>query len=138
VAPLKAKGDLAEAMVAADLLKRGHKIAVPFGEDWDYDLIVCRASRLERVQVKHTRSDGRVIVVKCFSHSLTNGRVRRTKRYTAKMIDWVAVYEATTAGCYYLPASELELGKTWLHLRLVPPINGQLSGIRWARDYRSI
>ncbi len=40
MAPLKQKGDLAEMMVAADLLRRGHRIAFPHGEDWDYDLIV--------------------------------------------------------------------------------------------------
>ena len=70
MAPLKTKGDLAEMMVAADILRRGHKIAFPFGEDWDYDLIVCRHGALERVQVKHARSDGAVIAVRCSSHSL--------------------------------------------------------------------
>jgi hypothetical protein len=38
IAPLKTKGDLAELMVAADLMRRGYKIALPYGEDWDYDL----------------------------------------------------------------------------------------------------
>ena len=38
----KAKGDLAELKVAAGLVARGYKIALPYGEDWDYDLIVCR------------------------------------------------------------------------------------------------
>ena len=38
----KAKGDLAEMRVAADLLAHGYKVAFPFGEDWDYDLILCR------------------------------------------------------------------------------------------------
>ena len=39
-------------MVAADLMRRGYKIALPYGEDWDYDLIVCRdGTTLERVQV---------------------------------------------------------------------------------------
>jgi hypothetical protein len=58
VAALKRKGDLAELRVAADLMARGHRIAIPYGEDWDYDMIVCRGGRLERVQVKHARSDG--------------------------------------------------------------------------------
>ena len=54
IAPLKAKGDLAEVMIAADLVRRGYKIAIPYGEDWDFDLIVCRDERLERVQCKYT------------------------------------------------------------------------------------
>ena len=75
----KAKGDYAEMVVAADLLRRGHKVAFPYGDDWDVDLIVARGNTLERVQTKYTRSDGEVIEVKCFSASLTNGRVRRVK-----------------------------------------------------------
>jgi predicted AAA+ superfamily ATPase len=50
----KAKGDLAEAMVFADLMRRGYKVALPYGEDWDYDFVVCRDGTLERLQVKYT------------------------------------------------------------------------------------
>ena len=80
----KAKGDLAELEVAADLRARGYKVAFPYGEDWDFDLILCRDDgELERVQVKYARSNGRVISVRPRSQSLTNGRVRATKHYTA-------------------------------------------------------
>jgi PD-(D/E)XK nuclease superfamily protein len=121
-------------MVAADLMRRGYKIAFPYGEDWDYDLIVCR-DELERVQVKYSCSDGEVIRVKCFSHSLTNGRIRRTKHYTARTIDWLAVYDVTTDRCYYVPAAALGDGMSSLHLRLTATRNGQREGIRRARDY---
>ena len=66
-------------MVATDLLRRGYKIALPYGEDWDYDLILRRGEALERVQVKYTESDGRVIRIRCHSQSLTNGKVRAIK-----------------------------------------------------------
>ena len=135
MAPLKAKGDLAELMVAADLRRRGFKIAIPYGEDWDFDLILCRDGALERVQVKHTTSDGRVVIVRCRSHSLTNGRVRGVKKYTAAMIDWLAVWDATTDRCYYVPASLLGEGRSVLHLRLDPPRSGRRLGVHWAEDY---
>lgn len=138
MAPLKAKGDLAEIMVAADLLRRGYKIAIPYGEDWDYDLILCREGRLERVQVKYTRSDGRVVIVRCRSHSLTNGKIRATKYYTSETVDWVAVYDATTDRCYYVPASELGTGRADLSLRVAPARNNQRAGIRPALDYVEI
>jgi hypothetical protein len=125
-------------MIAADLVRRGYKIAIPYGEDWDYDLIVCRNEKLERVQCKYTRSDGRVVVVRSRSHSLTNGRVRATKRYTAAMIDWLAVYDATTNCCYYVPAAELGSGMAMMHLRLVAPRNNQRSRIRMAGEYLGI
>lgn len=40
---LKGKGDLAELMVAVDLLRRGHKIAIPYGEDCDIGSLLLRA-----------------------------------------------------------------------------------------------
>jgi hypothetical protein len=132
---LKEKGDLAELMVATDLLRRGHKIAIPYGEDCDFDLVLIRGDRLERVQVKHTRSDGSVINVRCHSHSLTNGKIRRTKHYTAKTIDFLAVYDATSNRCYYVPAAELGKGRSTLCLRLKPAKNGQRLRTRPAKNY---
>jgi len=125
-------------MVAADLMRRGYKVAFPYGEDWDYDVIVCREETLERVQVKYSCSDGEVIHVKCFSHSLTNGRIRQTKHYTAATIEWLAVYDPVTDRCYYLPASELGDGMSMLHLRLSEARNNQRVGVRFAADYVDI
>lgn len=135
----KAKGDLAELKVATDLRARGYKIAIPYGEDWDFDLILCRDKGiLERVQVKYARSDGQVINVSCRSHSLTNGRVRATKLYTSERIDWLAVWDQTIDRCFYVPAVELGEGMKRMHLRLAPALNGQLRGIRAAENYTTI
>lgn len=126
---------MAELKVAGDLADRGCSISFPFGEDCDYDLIADLKGRIHRVQVKYTESDGRVINVRCRSHSLTNGKVRRTKQYTAKTVDWIAVYDRTSDRCYYFPSSELGSGRSMLHLRLTPARNGQRIGIRNAADY---
>ena len=137
MAPLKTKGDLAELKVAADLLSRGYRISFPYGEDCDYDLICDTGDRLHRIQVKHTTSNGVVMAVKCFSHSLTNGRIRRTKRYTASSIDWLAVFDRSSGRCFYVPAEELGAGRSMIHLRLLETRNGQRKGIRFATDYES-
>jgi hypothetical protein len=42
MAPLKLKGDRAEIEVARDLIRRGFRIAIPYGENWDFDLIFQR------------------------------------------------------------------------------------------------
>jgi hypothetical protein len=135
VAALKQKGDLAELAVAHDLVRRGFRVAFPYGEDCNYDLIVDRGDRLDRVQVKHTRSNGEVVIVRCRSHSLTNGKVRVVKHYTAEIIEWIAVYDVTTDRCYYIPASELGTGRSVLHLRVTPARSGRRQGIRAACDY---
>jgi hypothetical protein len=136
VALLKTKGDLAELKVAADLADRGCRISIPFGEDCDYDLIADYEGRLHRVQVKYTRSDGQIVIVRCRSHSLTKGKVRATKLYTSAMIDWIAAYDATSERCYYIPSRELGVtGHAILHLRLQPAHNNQRIGIREAAGY---
>jgi PD-(D/E)XK endonuclease len=135
----KAKGDLAELKVAADLRDRGYKLAFPYGEDWDFDLILCRETgELERVQVKYARSDGCVVLASAQSQSLTNGKVRATKRYTAATIDWLALWEPFSDRCYYVPAAELGAGMREVRLRLVPAKNGQLRRIRQAQRYTVI
>ena len=61
MAPLKEKGDLAEMKVACDLMDRGWGIAVPWGENCDFDLIAYRGEELQRIQVKYTRARNDVL-----------------------------------------------------------------------------
>ena len=107
------------------MVRRGYGIAIPYGEDCDFDLVVYGEGRVERVQVKHAVSRNGVVVVKCRSHSLTNGKVRQEKRYTSDVIDWIAIWDSTTDRCFYVPARELGGGKSVLHLRLAPPGMGR-------------
>jgi hypothetical protein len=48
------KGEIGEAIFLADLRRQGHEVAIPFGHNLPYDLIVIRREdgRLEKVQVK--------------------------------------------------------------------------------------
>src|SRR4051794_1199998 len=107
MAPLKLKGDRAELEVARDLIRRGFRIAIPYGEDWDFDLIFQRpgCEALERVQVKYAESRNGVVPVRASSLSLTNGKVKQIKKYTAATIDWLTVYDRITDRCYYVPAT---------------------------------
>jgi PD-(D/E)XK nuclease superfamily protein len=134
----KQRGDLAELRVACDIVRRGGRVAIPFGEDADFDLIAYKKRSLARIQVKHGRSRNGVLVVRCRSHSLTNGKVRHEKRYTAKTIDWIAIWDCTTDRCFYIPATDLGSGRSLLHLRLAPARNGQVMGIRNAADYADL
>ena len=138
MAETKRKGDLAELRVACDLLKKGHRVAIPFGEDSDYDLVLDRDRTLERVQVKYVQSDGIVIHLRCRSHSLTNGKVRAVKHYTAETIDWLAVYDLTTDACFYIPASLLGTGRSMMSLRLQPTRNGQSAKVNMASDFSTL
>jgi len=131
------KGDIGQMAVATDLLKRGYKIALPYGENWSYDLILDRGQgKLERVQIKFTESKNDVVMVRCRSISTTKGKVNKIKTYSTDTIDWMAVYDKTTDRCYYLSADELGPGE--IPLRLAPAKSGQIKGIRMAEDYLEI
>lgn len=128
------KGEIGEAMVIADLIRQGHEIAIPFGHNLPFDLIVVRKEdgRLEKVQVKYTTGDGRIVKVKVGS---TSAWVRHT--YTADEVDWIAVYDATTDRCYYVHSSVWD-GHTKMNLRVVPTANGQQKLIRFAESFSSL
>ncbi|MEX1134948.1 MAG: group I intron-associated PD-(D/E)XK endonuclease [Acidimicrobiia bacterium] len=85
-----AKGEVGEAIVLADLQRQGHGVAIPFGDDLPYDLIVVRKEdgRLERVQCEYTTSNGRVVIARVMSNS-----VWVTHRYTKDEVDWIATYD---------------------------------------------
>jgi len=57
--------------------------------------------------------------------------------YTWDEVDWIGVYDATTDRCIDIP-SVLWDGQLAVSLRLVPTINGQSKGIRFARDFQSL
>lgn len=122
----------AEHKVAADLATRGLGVAWPTGHGHPFDLILIRPNAaLERIQVKHSRSDGRTLKVKCAS---TSDWVQYS--YRPEMVEWIAVWDETSDRCYYLPIGEAN--ERQVNLRLVDTRNGQRVGIRWTRDYTEI
>ncbi len=90
---------------------------------------------MERVQVKYATRRGAVVPVRTRSASLTNGKVKRVKRYTAATIDWIAAFEPISERCFYVPAIELGDGRDEISLRLSPTKNRQVKGVRYAEDY---
>jgi hypothetical protein len=128
------KGEIGEAMVIADLMRQGHDVAIPFGHNQPFDLIVIRKEdgRLEKVQVKYTTRDGTAMraVIRSSSAWVQH-------RYGPDEVDWIAIYEPTTESCFYIPAY-VWAGHHQLALRLKPTLNGQQKRIRWASDFLAL
>lgn len=82
--------------------------------------------------MKYATSNGNVIraVIRSSSAWVSH-------RYTTDEVDWIAIYEATTSACFYLPAYVWD-GRSQLALRLRPTLNGQCKGIRWASDFEAL
>ena len=128
------KGALACAKLDQRAIEKGAVVSIPA---WDarYDRVVDWEGRLYRVQVKYcdrnsSNSDNAIAVhLQSYGHSrLTSGG------YGAHEVDAVAVYiPRVDALCWFEPA-EFD-GKTALVVRLAPPKNGQVAGVRLYEDY---
>jgi prevent-host-death family protein len=127
------KGNVAEAVIAAEATKLGIPVLKPLGEHARYDLVFDMDGQLLRVQCKWGPLRRDVVVVNLSGYRLTSrGSVRSV--YGSDEIDAVGVYCADLDQCYLLPV-ELVAGRRALHLRLRPPKNGQRAAVNWAAEY---
>ena len=123
-------GDISEMKVIAAFTERGFQVLLPFGENHRYDLVVDDGENLLRIQVKTGRVRDGVIKYSCSSSHAHRGRA--TRPYFGE-IDYLAMYCPETEKVYLLP--EKELTATKAHLRLSPPRNNMVQGVRWAAEY---
>lgn len=129
----KDKGDQGLGFVIGDLVRAGIQVALPLSEHLPFDLIaVSEDGLLRRVQVKYrTASHGGI---ECRLGSFwadRNGTHHRA--FDAKLYDALAVYCPEPAMCCYLRVEELP--SDTVKLRITPPQNGQVKGIRMAFDF---
>ena len=127
-------GDRTTRAVMLALSAQGHEVALPFGENTRYDLIVDRSGRLSRVQCKTGRlRDGTVR----FATSSTYAHLpspRELRRHYLGQIDEFAVYCPETNSVYLIPISEVQT-RASAYLRVDPPRNSQTQGIRLASRF---
>ena len=128
----KRKGGVTELQCQAYLYRLGYDIAIPFGENSRYDLILDVDGHLLRVQVKTSEEieDG-VFRFSCISTRINRTRVSR-HTYSANEVDFFAtIYKDI---CYLVPIAECVTYKT---LRLKPAKNGQATSVNFAADYEA-
>ena len=124
----KTKGSIAELRVSADLMQKGWRVLIPYGENNRYDLVAEREGKFLRIQVKYVTPRNGALYVGCFSSN--NWSVQH---YTAQQIDAIAVYDAVSEKVYYVPADKMR--KSAMLLRLLPAKNGQKTKIRYAKNF---
>lgn len=124
-------GQRTEAVVLAELVKRGHRVLIPFGHNHRYDLVLDLGQRFVRVQCKTARVEDGCVTFNCRSVRVNTKRVYlRDYRGDA---DLFIAYCPQTDRVYAVPVDEATI--TQVRLRLNPPANNQRNGIRWATDY---
>src|SRR5579864_8815593 len=127
----KRKGDISELRVMLALVAAGYRVAIPFGEDQRYELIIEKDNVLSRVQVKTGRLRKGVVLFNCFSsHTHRGGAACRM--YTGE-VEYFGVYCPDTDSVYLLPLADIAVQRGTL--RVVPAKHGQTKKMRWANDF---
>jgi PD-(D/E)XK endonuclease len=124
-------GGRTEAIVLAELVRRGYRVLVPFGFNHRYDLVVDVGGRFLRVQCKTGRlRNGRVVF---HTRSVRANRSGWFDRSYEGEADLFAVYCPELRRLYAVPIEVAPRGSGTL--RIAPAANNQCRGIRWAADF---
>jgi hypothetical protein len=127
----KRTGEVSELQVLAALARDGHVLAIPFGDNQRYDLLIDRGGVFERVQVKTGRlRTGAVRFQTCSTGSTTD---HRTSVSYKDQVEWFGVYCPENGRCYLVPIGDLPGVEG--SLRVEASRNGQTTGVRWASNY---
>jgi hypothetical protein len=125
----KAKGEITEAVILAELMKRGKVVLLPFGNNQRYDLLIDDGGTFTRVQCK----TGRLInhCVRFYTRSV-NGFTGKKRGYRGE-IDLFMVYCPDNQKIYAINVNDAP--ESEMYLRIHPSRNGQRVGVFFASDY---
>src|SRR4051812_46561370 len=128
-------GDQTTLAVMLALRMVGLTVLLPFGENTRYDLVIDDGRSLARVQCKTGRlRAGAVLFNACSTYAHHRNPANAARDYLGE-IDFFAVYCAETEGVYLVPIEDAVI-KSRGALRVDPPRNGQVHGIRLAAPYQ--
>lgn len=122
-------GNQTEAMVLSALVQVGYRPLLPFGAGQPYDIALDDGGKLLRVQCKTGRLMKEGVI---FFPTASWCRNMSYRSYRGD-VDLFGVYCPGTAEVYLVPIDDVP-GRV-ASLRVAPPRNGQITGVRWARDY---
>ncbi len=128
----KEVGNISEMCVIAGFVKNGISVALPFGDNQPYDIILDTKHGFKSVQVKHgTYKNGAI-----FADIRKRIGARRVAYQTYDgIVDYIAIWCEHTNECYLISIKEC-CNKTYLTLRLEEPNNNScISKVIWAKDY---
>ena len=124
-------GNITEVAVMLAFLQQGYNVLTPYGNCERYDFVVDINNRFYKIQVKTASDQNGKIVIPTSSTNYSGGKWIRNK-YTDEEIDFFATTYNNQA--YLIPI--VDCGGREISLRYEPTKNGQISGIKWLKDYK--
>lgn len=126
----KAKGEITQAIIMAELVKRGYVVLLPFGDNQRYDLVLDLPSGFKRIQCKTGR-----IKNGCVEFNTRSVQCNMTKTYIRDyigQIEYFMVYCDKTEKVYVVSINKAARGM--MSLRIDPP-KKFMPSIKWAKEY---
>lgn len=130
------KGEIARYMAIAHLMKKDATVSIPTSENCSYDLIADYQGKLYRVQIKKLipQNNG-TLRLQAYSKNNKQGKHTITK-YSSADIDWLLGVDIENNKFYLIDYTSGKFdGSNGFLLRLTPPKNNKIIGIRYAKDY---
>lgn len=129
----KTKGELSEAKALYEFQKYGIPVSLPWGDNQRYDMIAEFNGKLNRIQVK-TSNEEEGGAIKCYCRSSKNHTTNKTCDKYIGEVDYFVFYNQKYDIIALVPIEEIG-EKSIINLRMTPPKNGQIKGIRFFKDY---
>ena len=129
----KQRGNITEIECMLAFLKLGYNVLTPYGDCERYDFVVDIQGKLYKIQVKSANAnhiEQGYIEFKTANKTTQNGKFVRHV-YTENEIDYFMTFYNNQ--CYLIPVNECSSCEK--RLRFIPPKNGQIIGITFAKDY---
>jgi hypothetical protein len=126
------RGDVAEMMAAAELVRRGYIVSRPLTNGAPYDLLVDDGRAVLKVQVKRTCLDRENESVRIQLSSSKYHRGRAGVSYSGR-VDLILAVDCEAGAFYVVAGADLEQWE--IRLRTTPARNNQTRGTRSAADH---
>ena len=130
----KQKGNLGEAKCLAKMVELGIPVAIPFGDNERYDLIIEDKKQLKKIQVKYSTAQDSPGSIVFKTHSSQNHTTNKNKYSYENDVDGFLFYNGLNGEIYYLPIEIVGERKT-VTIRMEPTKNGQTKNCLMAQDY---
>lgn len=130
----KDKGNIGEAIVLAEFIKRNIQVCIPFGDNARYDLVADFNGKLQKIQVKYYGqqiSENNSIICPCASS--TNHTTNKHLSTYENDIDYFCFYISAWDKLLLVPISIIK-NKKAIRFRLDKPKNNQ-SNVNLVEDF---
>ena len=124
-------GNITEVESMLAFLKAGYNVLTPYGDCERYDFVADVKGKFYKIQCKtcSTKDNGISIEFSCRSSHRVEGKCIN-ENYSSEDVDFFAT--TYNGKCYLIPIEECGASKK---LRFQPPLNGQIRGVSFAKDY---